>query len=51
MMQNIYVNVDKLLKNGIINVEEYNRISSLYEEATMQMVQYRKILENQFIRV
>lgn len=37
----------EIIKNAKLNVEEYNRISLLYEESTKQMIEYRKIIEEQ----
>ena len=39
----------EIIKNARLNAKEYNRIASLYEEATRQMIEYRKIVEEQFI--
>lgn len=37
----------EIIKNAKLNAEEYNRIASLYEESTKQMIEYRKIIEAQ----
>ena len=39
----------EIIKNARINAKEYNRIAALYEEATRQMIEYRKIVEEQFV--
>lgn len=37
----------EIIKSAKLNAEEYNRVASLYEESTKQLIEYRKILEAQ----
>lgn len=40
----------EIIKNAKLNAEEYNRIAALYEESTKQMIEYRKVIENQLMQ-
>jgi hypothetical protein len=46
----VVINTREIIKNAKLNTEEYNRIASLYEKSTKQMIEYRKIIEGQLIQ-
>lgn len=47
MASYIVTSTREIIKNAKLNAEEYNRIASLYDESTKQMIEYRQTIEKQ----